>query len=643
MLAARSPHAIDTLAAWQGALLEIGTLGEKLGDSIEHDDLVGAIATMMQLRRARSAVSRVESSTKNLDELDLDAVRMVRMSVARTRGVDEIMRQWLGRDLPADGKLLASPIGIAVLADAMLPASWDFERDLVVLVGSELAPVAQLLADVGQHRIILLGEGDLPANAISARSLEEVVLAIRTMTPMAPTQVALRASTTADRELVDSCSAAARDGLADLRVHQNTVRSFSRTWIEQGAGNLPALARWPSVEQVGDAFAGKPMVIVAPGPSLARNIDQLRSLQGRAVICCFSHSLKPVLAAGVTPDVIVSVDPQDVRYHFAGCDTSRSYLVNGATVHPSLFDMPARGKLALAANGPIDDWLFDALGSSPQVVGGGSVATSAFSLALRWKCDPIIFLGLDLSFPGGQYYVATSSDGEARAELNPDGTMKVAGWSRGFQAMKAGGGPAAVAERVVELPGWHGGTVPSSFMFALFHRWFVETMRTVTTTVYNCTEGGSRIEGMQHVPFADVRASLGDGVDAQAVLAHTVASVDAERRTAKVAHQLASHLSRLRRARGLAIHANMLIARGGAERDLVRTEKALVDTLAPLEFASLLAQREVERAIEVAAHEGGFADFLVASSALLATVVDVIDQLVPILSATHAEMGRSRA
>lgn len=639
MLAPRAHHAIDTLAGWQGALLEIGALGEKLGDSIEHDDLVGAIATMMQLRRARSAVSRVESSSKNLDTLDLDVVRMVRSSVARTRGVDEIMRQWLGRDLPADGTLLASPLGVAVLADAMLPASWDFERDLVLLVGAELAPVAHLLADVGQQRIVVLAECELPGGAIGARSVEEVVLAIRTMTPMAPTQVTLRASASADRELVESCSAAARDGLADLRVHQNTVRSFSRTWIEQGAANLPALARWPSVEQVGDAFAGKPMVIVAPGPSLARNIGQLKALEGRAVICCFSHSLKPVLAAGVTPDVIVSVDPQDVRYHFAGCDLSGSYLVNGATVHPSLFDLPARGKLALAANGPIDDWLFDALGSCPQVVGGGSVATSAFSLALRWKCDPIIFLGLDLSFPGGQYYVSTSSDGEARAELAADGTMKVAGWSNGFHAMKAGGGPAAVAERVVELPGWHGGTVPSSFMFALFHRWFVETMRTVDATVFNCTEGGARIEGMQHRPFAEV--VLTETVDARAVLAHTV--VDADHRAATVERQLASHLARLRRARGLAVHANFLIARGGAERDLVRTEKALVDTLAPLEFASLLAQREVERAFEVAAHDGGFADLLAASSALFATVVDVIDQLVPILSAAHARMGRSRA
>ena len=62
-----------------------------------------------------------------------------------------------------------------------------------------------------------------------------------------------------------------------------------------------------------------------------------------------------------------------------------------------------------------------------MIPGGGSVATSAFSLALRWRCDPIIFLGLDLSFPGGQYYVATSSDGAARAEVDAKGLMRGTG------------------------------------------------------------------------------------------------------------------------------------------------------------------------------------------------------------------------
>ncbi len=631
--------AIDTLAAWHGVLAEVCALGDTLCSTIDAGDVVSAIATMMQLRRARVDLARVELSTSGLDAVSLEQIRDVRSAVVQSHGVHGVMREWLARELPTDAELLATPLGIAVLADAMLPAAWDFERDLAVLIGSELAPVAQLLADLGQRRIILVGEVELPPGAISVCSVEELTIAVHTLTPMPPTQLALRALPSADRDLVERCASAARDGLADLRVHQNTVRSFSRTWIEQGATNLAGIARWPTIDAVGDAFAGVPMVIVAPGPSLARNIDQLRALQERAVICCFSHSLKPVLAAGVVPHVIVSVDPQDVRYHFAGCDVRDSYLVNGATVHPALFELPARGVLTLASNGPLDSWLFEALGATPQATGGGSVSTTAFALALAWRCDPIIMLGLDLSFPGGKYYVGTCTDGDARAELDGEGRMRVAGWSEGFAAMKARGGPAAVAERVITLPGWHGDTVPTSFSFAMFHRWFVDTMRGVTDrTVYNCTEGGAWIDGMQHRPLAEVSAILAATIDVRGELDRVIAATDEQPRRAALAMRMKSHTAHLRRARALAAHARKLARTGGHERDLERAERALAASLRPVEFASLLAQREVERALDVAAHAAGHVEYLAASTRLFDTIVGVADLLLPILTAAQTAL-----
>ena len=629
----------ETLAEWHLALDEIARMGELLCAAIERDDLITVIATMMQLRRARTDIARVEVRESNLEHVTAEAIADVRAAIERTRVVELVMQQWLSRPVPGDAALLGSPMGIAVLADAMLPAAWDFERDAVVLVGDELEPVARVLLDLGQSRLVFLRPAGAPAldlpGVISVCSPEEVALAIRTMTPMAPTQMALRASTSADRAVVEACTDVCRDGIGDLRIHQNTIVSFSRTWIEQGAENLAALARIPTVDAVGEAFAGKPMIIVAPGPSLAKNIDQLRAVADRAIICCFSHSLKPVLAAGITPHIIVSVDPQDVRYHFAGCDTTGSYLVNGATVHPSLFAIPARGALSLAANGTIDDWVFEAIGEpTPEVVGGGSVATSAFSLALRWKCDPVIFLGLDLSFPGGKYYVGTSSDGDARAEVSADGTMAVAGWSADFHAMKSRGGPAAMRERVVELPGWDGGTVPSSFMFALYHRWFVETMRRATVRVFNCTEGGAHIEGMQHAPFAQVREHLDTPVDTSAI-ATAVASTDVTSRTRSVEQRLRTHTVHLRRARQLANRARDLIASGAPERELRRVERILGEVLQPIGFVSLLAQREVDRAVAVAVHAGDTATYLAASDALFATLIGVIDKLGPVIEAAH--------
>lgn len=635
---------VEVLTTWRTLLGDLGELGGALCGAIEADDVLGAIAAMMQLRRTRSAIARVEAPVALRGDRDeLEAMAQVTSLTVNARAAEGAMQRWLARELPNDVRLLGTPLGVAALADAMLPAVWDFEADVVALVGAELAPVAELLAALGQRRIVMLDAGAAaPPEAVTVASVDEAGLAVRMMVPGPPTRMAVRAATGADPELVDELIAKLRNALADVRIHRNTVRAFSRTWVEQGIANLPAIARWPSVAAVGERFAGLPMVIVAPGPSLANNIDQLRDLRGRAIVTAFSHSLKPVLAAGVAPDLVITVDPQDVRYHFADCDLSRTCLVNAATVHPALFELPAQRFLTLSANSAIDDWIFDAVGEDAVVPGGGSVATTAFSLALRWACDPIVFLGLDLSFPDGAYYVSTSSDGEARAHID-GGMMRVAGWSPGFQAMKAAGGPAAPTERVVELPGWRGGTVPSSFVFSLFHRWFVERIRALTdTTVFNCTEGGAFIHGMHHRPLAAVLPLLDRELDIAGELDGAAMTIDATR-TPNIVEHLTGYCRGLRRSRRLARIARTVIQRGDAGNRLPGLEAGLTAALQPLTFISLLAQREVERAHDIARRPGEATDYLAASASLLDTLLEVIGHVEPALKAALDRLGARRS
>lgn len=586
---------------------ELGSLGASLCGAIELDDVVGAIAATNRMRGVRASLVRERVASLQARGDDLADVVEVATLALEARRAECALDAWLARELPPDAGLIESPLGAAVVADAMLPSVWDHATDLVVLVGAEYELVAHMLRELGQRRIVVVGAvgGDVATE-------EELVALLRTFVPITPERFAVRGGDAKLRETV-------RDTLSQLRVHHNTVHAFARKWLSHGLANLPAIASGPSIAALRERVRGKPFVIVAPGPSLAINVGLLKAAQERAVICAVSHALGPVLAAGVRPDLVITVDPQDVRYHFAGSDLSETTVVHAATVHPALFELPAQQCVAVAGNGSIDAWLFDALGEAASVPGGGSVATSALSLALLLEAGPIAFVGLDLAFSGGRYYVATSHDGGARAVVDASGTMRVEGWSADFRAMKQQGGPSAPRERSIDLPAWtpEGTTtstrVPSSFMFGLFHRWFVERLAQgdVAQEVFDCTEGGAAIAGMIHRRFADVIAAWPVRTDRIGEL--PVDPVRAERACAWV--ETTQH--KLRRVRSI---AGAVLACTDLDR-LVRLERALTTALAPIPFVSLLAQSEIEHAMQASA------DPLAVQRALVATLVTVVDEL----------------
>ena len=627
---------LELLDTWKILLADLGELGSALIRAIEAGDVVAAIGTMFELRRVRSALARVEAPVRlEANPAVVAGLEQVTHALVNARTAEAAMASWLARPLPGDAMLLRSPLGVAVLADRMLPEVWDTEIDAIIFIGAGLEPVAEVLRDLGQRRIII-HDGGAPVGVISTLSHDEIVTSVRTMIPVAPTRFLVMGALGTDGDEIAAVNELVRGALSDMRIHRNTVKAFSRTWLDQAGANLPAVAKWPSIAALDGKFANRPMIIVAPGPSLAKNIDQLRALEGRAVLACFSHSLKPVVAAGLTPDVVITVDPQDVRYHFDGCDVSKMTLVNAATAHPSLFELPAARFVTLSANSAIDNWIFDGIGEEAGAPGGGSVATSTFSLALRWGCDPIVFVGLDLSFPGGEYYVKTSVDGDTHASVDANGHLAVKGWSKGFKQMKASGGPAAPLERSITLPGWGGGHVPSSFMFSMFHRWFVEKMREVNatgTSVYNCTEGGAFIEGMDHRPLAELLATFDERVPTSELLDEAVHQVGFMR-----AARMAGHIRTFRRGlksiRYHAVRARRL-ARGGSkdEAKLAKSERALMSALQPFPFVSLLAQREIETAHSIALHTATSDKYRAASANLFDKLVGVLDVLEPLLAA----------
>lgn len=637
------------------SLAELAELGRVMIEAIEADDDARLVAAMQLARGLRAGIGRFGGLQDDGMTRSRGAVERLRGLVAAAQVTEKIADRWLARPLPPDRELLGRPGGDVFLADAMLPAVWDFERDLVVLVGPGVSPLASALERLGQQRIIWFTDdadpdGDDAPAALRAEDLDEVSAAVRGFGVEAPERLVVRAVYPAGAARCVEVAQAIRLTISDTRIQRNTIATFNRTWLEQGLVNLPALCDWPSVAALDGELAGVPLVIVAPGPSLARNIHRLAELKGKAVILAVSHALTPLTRAGITPDFVLAVDPQDLRYHYAGTPLDGvAAVINAATVHPQLFELGAPAYLTLSSNGVLDDWLYDLIGDRAVVPGGGSVATTAFSLALRWRCDPIAVVGLDLSFPGGKYYIGTSCDGEARAVVSGDGrTVSVQGWSADFHRMKETSSSALRSERAVELPGWDGQPVPSSFMFTLFHRWFEERVRRMAGrfALYNCTEGGARIEGMSHVPLADFAARVaGASVDPGKAVKRAVARLGAAERRAGVTDRLAGLTASLRRCRELARRCRRTAERNSTADSaaLGRAERELVRALGSLELLSMLAQAEIGEAL-VAARDVSTAEEAIARSIRLFEEVDgAAAWLAPRVAEAERALGGGRA
>ena len=88
--------------------------------------------------------------------------------------------------------------------------------------------------------------------------------------------------------------------------------------------------------------------------------------------------------------------------------------------------------------------------------------------------------------------------------------------------------------------------------------------------------------------------------------------------------------------------ARKLIQKGETGRRLANVERSLAQTLSQIQFASLLAQREVERAQDTARRPAAEAEYVAASAALFETLLGVIDQLEPTLQTALERLGGRR-
>ncbi len=515
---------------------------------------------------------------------------------------------------------------------------WDSGRDLLVVLGRGGESLVHALRARGQVRILLFVEpgtsvAELPEHVRVATNEAQLFEAVLALSGRSPGRITLRCTGDpwATRERAEATARVLKESVASRVLQVSTVEKAGKTWLLQGLANARALAEHPSIALLRGTFTGRPCVIVSPGPSLSKSLPHLPALRDRALIVSGTHALHALQTAGVPPHLIVAADPGDLRRHFERIDLSAvDALVVGATCRSELFALPARRRFGFASNGRIDDWLFCALGEEAGLPSGGSVACSQFSLALHLGCDPILFVGQDLSFTD-RFYAEEGLDGDAHVEASGRDSFVLTkeGSANGPGTLRADGRLGfTVPQAVVEVAGYYGGRVRTTPTLASFLAWFEAKALSLGGAVrlWNCTEGGAAIRGMEPLPLAEARRRLWDEpLDAGALLERAVSGLDRPARLAR----MAEHLGRARGALDLCAERAArcrLLAHGALtdarrREELGRAEKDLSSALSPLRlFVSLVAQSEISAAQEEARGARDLASNLHASRRLFEAV-----------------------
>ncbi len=266
-----------------------------------------------------------------------------------------------------------------------------------------------------------------------------------------------------------------------IRFTQGAIQRSFPTMIKNQLRNISHVKDAIPLTRLAKHWDGEvPVILVAAGPSLLKNIEQLKKVRGRAFLFCVDAALPTMMKAGIVPDLVGSVDAvknmecfsepgsYDIPY-LVTCN-SRYELVSGLT----------KEKVWGKDHG-CTRMIFEKFGiESPHSPAQFGIAGEMFTSLIELGTKKIIMVGQDLAYSEGK-------------------TSHIGGMDEGFDTAQA-----------IRVEGYYGKDVYSRPDWNKFRELFEEAIRRMPPgcEVINATEGGVRIHGTTQIPLCQVVEGL---------------------------------------------------------------------------------------------------------------------------------------
>ena len=240
--------------------------------------------------------------------------------------------------------------------------------------------------------------------------------------------------------------------------------------------NLDRLAVEHTVDELRNAAAGKPVVVVGAGPSLDKCVGELAAHRDRAVIVSCDGAWSTLAHAGIVPDFVVSTDDTEKTWRFfAGAEGPQAQV-------PAVCLLQSNWSVVRYHRGPLyfcrgtstlDQAIDRMVRSVPLLDSGQCVGHAALEFAALLGGSPIVLTGFDLAYDGDRFHPAHMPVPYFH-DHPPQG------------------------KNIMTVRGHDGQELKTDLSMVLYLKEFEKRIAALNRPVLNATTGGALIRGAEH-------------------------------------------------------------------------------------------------------------------------------------------------
>ncbi|SFQ96887.1 motility associated factor glycosyltransferase family protein [Desulfoscipio geothermicus] len=206
-----------------------------------------------------------------------------------------------------------------------------------------------------------------------------------------------------------------RQLISDRRFSLNTNVAFEKRWIINSLLNLPETVTTPNAfyDLNQECFLNKPALLVAAGPSLQEDIEEVRYIKenGLAYIFSVGSAINVLLAHGIYPDFACTYDPshfnQKVFEKVVKEGISTIPLIFGSSVgYETLTAYPGPKLHMLTSQDTVAPFFLrrEDISDLETVQDAPSIAVITLQLLHKLGCNPVFLAGQNLAYKDNKSY-----------------------------------------------------------------------------------------------------------------------------------------------------------------------------------------------------------------------------------------------